>query len=75
MIICPFKDLPRYIPVIPGLEEALGLNKEEPAETAEADADAEEDGKGFDLDIDIPGSVTVTADSSCRDCRIWYSPV
>ncbi len=23
MIICPFKDLPRYIPVIPGLEEAL----------------------------------------------------
>ena len=47
---------------LPGLEEALGLNKEEPAETAEADADAEEDGKGFDLDIDIPGSVTVTAD-------------
>ena len=47
---------------LPGLEEALGLNKEEPAETAEADADAEEDGKGFDLDIDIAGSVTVTAD-------------
>ena len=47
---------------LPGLEEALGLDKEEPAETAEADADAEEDGKGFDLDIDIPGSVTVTAD-------------
>lgn len=45
---------------LPGLEEALGLNQEEPAETAEADA--EKDEKGFDLDIDIPGSVTVTAD-------------
>ena len=36
---------------LPGLEEALGLNKEEPAETAEADADAEEDGKGFDVEL------------------------
>ena len=25
--------------------------------------------------MQLPGSVTVTADSSCRDCRIWYSPV